>query len=65
MGEIRTTELDDAVERVLGRYISDPFQRLDAAHEILSLLHAATGVDVYAQVPEPPDIKPARVVTSG
>jgi hypothetical protein len=51
-----STELDDAVEQVLGRYIPDTLDRIAARNEICGLL-AAAGLDVYTQVLEPADMR--------
>lgn len=48
----RMTELDDAVEQVLGRYIPDSLWRIKARNEVIALV-AAVGLDVFAAVPAP------------
>jgi hypothetical protein len=60
---MRQTELDDAVEQVLGRYIPDTLDRIRARNEIVSLI-ATAGHDVFAQVPEPTDLRPAALITA-
>lgn len=63
MTDQKTTELDDAVERVLAQYIPDAMWRIEASHRVCGLI-AAAGVDVFTQVPEPDDMSVAAVVTA-
>lgn len=58
MTDQRTTELDDAIEQVLDQYIPDTLWRIEARNRVCSLI-AAAGFDVFAQVPEPDDMRPA------
>lgn len=61
----RTTELDDAIEQVLARFIPDTLWRIQARNEVVALI-AAAGFDVYAQVPAPyVDALTQRVIDAG
>jgi len=54
MTEQRMTELDDAIEQVLDKYIPDSIWRIQARNEVCALIGQA-GYDVYARVAEPDD----------
>lgn len=47
-GPILDTELDDAVEQILGDYIADSLWRIDARNRICAEI-AARGFDVFAR----------------
>lgn len=55
MTEQRMTELDDAIEQVLGDYIPDALWRTQARNRVCRLI-AEAGYDVYAPVAEPADL---------
>lgn len=46
------TELDDAIEQILGEYISDSLWRIDARNRICAEI-TARGFDVFARPVEP------------
>lgn len=56
MSDQRMTELDDAIEQVLGRHIPFAMDRVQARNEICGLI-AKAGYDVYAEVPAPPELR--------
>lgn len=45
---IKDTELDDEIEQILDRYISDSLWRVDARNEICAAI-TARGFDVFAR----------------
>lgn len=45
------TELDDAIEQIVGDYIPDTLLRLQCAGRILREVARRTGLDVYARPP--------------
>lgn len=47
-GPIPDTELDDAVEQILGDYIADSLWRIDAKNRICAEI-AARGFDIFAR----------------
>lgn len=57
--ELRTTELDDALEQILARYVPHVADRISARNDIVAVLVAA-GVDIDQQVPAPKPPAPRR-----
>lgn len=59
--EPRMTELDDALEQILARYVPHVADRISARNDLVAVLVAA-GVDIDRQVPAPKPPTPRRNV---